>query len=414
MASLPKRTDILIVGGGPTGLAAALSLYKHGCKDILVVDSIVSGENTSRAMVVHAATMDARCAESLANIGVKVNGTKVWDGYRFHEEADFSTLAPHTKFPFLLLCPQHITERILGERVRDKHISVHRPLKVVDLKVNESDINLTDVVFEDGQIVQARYVIGADGARSTVRHCAGIGYADPDGEDGDHKSVAEAVIADVIFESPPPRGEELVVGEEVWRMSTGVTTGVPPPSPPIEYLQGLVDAQGPGSISVPNRAPLKIKELLWSTRFRTRSDIASTCFTRLAGGSGGVILLVGDAAHRHPPAGGQGMNLGLRDAIFLGPILAEQLRQSAQGGPNSVSDEPLKAWAKDRHAKAVAIIHIAKTMLGWACSKDQIVWYYGLIPVNWVRIRNLALWVGDTTGLAKKILPWRLSGLMNR
>lgn len=58
MSLLPTRTEILIVGGGPTGLAASLSLHKQGCRDMVIVDSILAGENTSRAIVVHAATLE--------------------------------------------------------------------------------------------------------------------------------------------------------------------------------------------------------------------------------------------------------------------------------------------------------------------------------------------------------------------
>ena len=58
MASLPERVDVLIVGAGPTGLTAALSLFQHGCKDVLVVDNVLAGENTSRSMTMHAATLE--------------------------------------------------------------------------------------------------------------------------------------------------------------------------------------------------------------------------------------------------------------------------------------------------------------------------------------------------------------------
>lgn len=63
MPSLPRRTEILIVGGGPSGLAAALSLHKQGCKDITVVDSVLAGQNSSRAIVVHAATLEVRATD---------------------------------------------------------------------------------------------------------------------------------------------------------------------------------------------------------------------------------------------------------------------------------------------------------------------------------------------------------------
>lgn len=109
------------------------------------------------------------CADIIVDGGIKSTGGKIWDGYTFHALADFKNLTPYTKYPFLLLAPQHITERVLRDRIKEKEIKVFRPFKVVDMKVNELDANYTDVIFEDGQVVQAKYVVGADGARSTVR-----------------------------------------------------------------------------------------------------------------------------------------------------------------------------------------------------------------------------------------------------
>ncbi len=84
--------------------------------------------------------------------------------------ADFSTIASYTKYPFVLIVSQYVTERLLGEKAREKGVKVIRPKKVVGLRINEQDTNMTDVLFEGGEVVRARYVVGADGARSTVGH----------------------------------------------------------------------------------------------------------------------------------------------------------------------------------------------------------------------------------------------------
>ena len=105
------------------------------------------------------------------------------------------------------------------------------------------------------------------------------------------------------------------------------------------------------------------------------------------------------------------MNLGLRDAISLGPILAERVKNSED---SSAADDGLRKWADDRHAQALRVIDLAKGMLGWAGAKNTFSLYYGIVPVNWYKIRNLILWVGGVTGVLKKKLPWRLSGLLNR
>jgi 2-polyprenyl-6-methoxyphenol hydroxylase-like FAD-dependent oxidoreductase len=187
--SLPQRTTFLVVGAGPSGLACAISLVKHGCSDVVLVDAVVQGENTSRALAIHAATLEVccqvwsiatnidlsiqsldtvGCADSLVKAGLKGQGLAVRVGAKTLIGAQFSYIAQYTRFPYVLILPQNITERILGEHVQDLNIQVFRPYKVTDMKVNQSDDNVIDVSFETGEVIEARYVIGADGARSIV------------------------------------------------------------------------------------------------------------------------------------------------------------------------------------------------------------------------------------------------------
>ena len=105
----------------------------------------------------------------MIEVGTKATRGKLWDGHRFHHSADFGVLAPYTNFPVALLIPQHETERILSERLYEVGMMTRAPCKVVEIRVNEDDPNFTDVVFEEpGEVVKARYVVGADGARSIV------------------------------------------------------------------------------------------------------------------------------------------------------------------------------------------------------------------------------------------------------
>ena len=105
------------------------------------------------------------------------------------------------------------------------------------------------------------------------------------------------------------------------------------------------------------------------------------------------------------------MNLGLRDAVSLGPILAEHAKRNEHYGD---ADTLLKKWADDRHAQALKVIGTSKVMMRWISANNVYSMYYGIVPVNWFKIRNWMLWTADVTGLLQKKLPWRLSGLLNR
>ena len=111
------------------------------------------------------------------------------------------------------------------------------------------------------------------------------------------------------------------------------------------------------------------------------------------------------------------MNLGLRDAVFLAPIIIDHLKRSE--GETSLAklrtcdEATLKVWAADRHAKALKVIKLAKNLLKVATWKDETTWYLGCLPINWVQVRNLVMWIGHWTGMSRKV-PWALSGLQNR
>lgn len=81
---------------------------------------------------------------------------------------DMSTLQGHTRYPYVIFIPQNLTEYVLVEKLHSFGVTIQRPLRVVGMKRNEENSFLTDVVFEDGSVVTAQYVIGADGARSAV------------------------------------------------------------------------------------------------------------------------------------------------------------------------------------------------------------------------------------------------------
>lgn len=215
--------------------------------------------------------------------------------------------------------------------------------------------------------------------------------------------------------------------DQLYRIGSGVPLedGEIPRSPSKEYLQNLVDRFGPYGLSSdpnvnPNSKPIHIKDVVWATRFRNHAAIADTPFTRLgsSGSSqpgepeGGVIILVGDAAHIHSPVGGQGMNLGLRDAVFWGEALTKHMH-AAESKPLPEADVILRDFAAVRHARALEVIGLTKGLLSAIGSKNG-EWMYWWLPISTATIRNWALWLVGKVPFMQQKMAWELSGLGRR
>ncbi|MEG3632901.1 FAD-dependent oxidoreductase [Micromonospora palythoicola] len=315
---LPERTDVLVVGAGPTGLTAALTLARRGV-EVTVVDKREQPAVTSRAAVVHAYTL-----EVLDRIGA--GGALVARGLR---SARFSVrdrdrvlvTVPFGKLPsrhrYALMVSQSVTEEVLTDRLAEAGVPVLRPYRLTGLH-RDGDGVVADL---DGTNVRARWVVGADGINSTVRELSGITFTGPAG------SEESFVLADVRVDSGLPRdGASIFLargGPLVWaplpdgRVRLVATVTDPPAEPDAAYLQRLLDERGP------RQRPDQVREVLWSSRFRLHRRVAGTFRC-------GPVLLAGDAGHVHSPAGGQGMNLGISDAVDLGETLADVLAGAAE------------------------------------------------------------------------------------
>jgi 2-polyprenyl-6-methoxyphenol hydroxylase-like FAD-dependent oxidoreductase len=315
MRVLPATTDVAIVGAGPTGLALACVLAAKGV-DFMLLDRLAEIQTTSRAAVIHARTL-----EVLDSLGVTprlhaegrvVSRFTVRDRDRVLATIPFATLP--TRYPYTLMVPQQITERILLERLRELGGDAFRPYAVTGQEQHKDDVALS--VAADGgatQTVRARYVVGADGMHSVVRQHAGIGFS---GDAYEHSFV----LADVRMEWPVSADEVMLFFSPDGLMVVAPLPGVyhrivatsdeAPERPAIPHLQQLLDARGP----VTNAA--RIHEIVWSSRFRVHHRLADRY-------RADRILLAGDAAHVHSPAGGQGMNTGIQDGLALGEALAD-------------------------------------------------------------------------------------------
>ena len=219
----------------------------------------------------------------------------------------------------------------------------------------------------------------------------------------------------------PMDGSKDSGGKTVHRMMCGVplSEGAPPSKSSVEYCQELIEKYGPPSLSSDKRRnpkAYKVDSVVWSTRFRTRYAAADHFFTHFgsstdeASATGARVCLIGDAAHIHPPASGQGMNLGLRDAVSLGPVIAAALRD----GSSPETDEKVRAHMAVRRRRAVNVIGITKFMAGAVGMSPVIRSRWSWTPIDISVVRDWVVWaLGRSTWVSQK-LAYKFSGLEER
>lgn len=303
--------DVVIVGAGPTGLTVATSLAAKG-RDVVLLDQAADATHESRAAVVHARTLevlaDLDVTPRLLDAGLRIRRFAIRDRSRTVGTLRFEGLP--TDYPFVLMVPQSQTERLLAERLTELGGGVRRDSTVTGVR---PDGDLVDVGLANGSSLRARYVVGADGAHSIVRRAAGIGFR---GGAYDESFI----LADVGLDWPlPPDEVTLLLAADGLvvvaplpgdRYRIVATVAVAPRQPAIDDVSAVLAARGPGGA--------RVSKLGWSSRFRVQHRVADSYRS-------GRLLLAGDAAHVHSPAGGQGMNTGIQDGVVLGAALAAAL-----------------------------------------------------------------------------------------
>ncbi|MGJ7498200.1 FAD-dependent oxidoreductase [Variovorax sp. RT4R15] len=374
--------DVLVVGAGPSGLTLAAALAQRGVRAI-VIDRQAEGANTSRAAVVHARTLEMLesldVARRLVARGIQARRFTVRDRDRVLMPIGFEDLP--TRYPYTLMVSQAVTESILLERFTELGGRVMRPRSLVDLHQDATGATAT---LDDGQQLRARYAVGADGMHSTVRERAGIGFTgDAYGE--------SFVLADVRLTGGVPSDEVILYFSPagmvvVAPLPDGVhrivaTVDHAPEQPDIAYVQALLDTRGPKA----ERAV--VHEVVWGSRFRVHHRLADAYRS-------GRVLLAGDAAHVHSPAGGQGMNAGILDAVALADALTEAL---------AGNDSALDAYGAVRRPIAQQIVALADRLTRMA-----------VVRPGWRVLRNLLLSALSRLPALRRQLAWRLSGLVYR
>ena len=336
--------DVLIVGAGPAGLTLAIALIQLGIRPLLI-DRRGEAANTSRAAVVHARTLEVLRTIGVTDVllghGIKVATFRVRDRDRCLLEVDFSNLG--TPYPFTLMIPQNVTEQLLINRLEALGGGIERSTELKTVRQDGQSIEAVLVSDTAERCVTARWVVGCDGAHSVVRKQAGIAFAG-----GSYHETF--VLADVRLSWSLSRNEV-----NLFLSRDGLAVVAPLPGDhyrivaTVDQLAGdvdraliqrILDERGPTGRAI-------VDNLSWSSRFHLQHRVTETPWS-------GQIVLCGDAAHVHSPAGGQGMNTGIQDAISLAGPLSEAVKTGSTGA--------LKQWAVRRHSVAEDVVSLTDRM----------------------------------------------------
>lgn len=320
---------VVIAGAGPTGLMLAGELALAGI-DVAIVERRASQDLAGvRATGLHPRTLEVLDQRGIAERFISQG--KPHKALHFHVPLDLGD-AP-TRHRYVLGLEQRHTERILAEWVGELGVPIHRGLDVTDFAQDECGV---DVRLGDGRSLRAAYLVGCDGGRSLIRKAAGIDF--PGWEATTSWLIAEAEMS----EDPPWGFRHDAIGTH----AIGKSEEGRPRIVLTEAEVGGSDAPGAHELREALVAvygtDFGVRDVTWISRFTDMSRQAADYRC-------GRVLLAGDAAHVHPPLGGQGLNLGVQDAVNLGWKLAQVVKRIS-------SESLLDSYRAERHPVAARVL----------------------------------------------------------
>jgi 2-polyprenyl-6-methoxyphenol hydroxylase-like FAD-dependent oxidoreductase len=324
MSDRIREFGVVIAGGGPTGLMLAGELALAGV-DVAIVERRASQElSGSRAAGLHPRTIEVLDQRGVSDRFVsqgKKHPVVLFAG----ASLDISDLP--TRHNYWLALWQNQTERVLADWISELAAPFHRGCEVTGFVQDDSGV---DVELENGRLLRAKYLVGCDGGRSLIRKKAGIGFPgwDPD--------ISYLIVEAEMAEEPAGgvrHGEKgisalgkLEDGKRVRGVVTEQRSKQGDEATLDELREALIAAYG---------TDYGVHNVTWLSRFTDAARQAASYRERR-------VLLAGDAAHVHSPAGGQGLNIGVQDAVNLGWKLAQVVKGTS---PDSLLD----TYQAERH-----------------------------------------------------------------
>jgi 2-polyprenyl-6-methoxyphenol hydroxylase-like FAD-dependent oxidoreductase len=358
----PRRTDqtpVLIVGAGPTGLILAIWLKKRGIEFRLIDKSQSPGE-TSRAIAVQARTLEfyrqLGLAEKLIALGVTAQELVLRRVGRVVARARLGAMGEnYSPYPYLLFCSQDVHESMLCEELACLGVQVERQSELVEFTQHDQAVTATIRTPRGTETVTADYLCGCDGAHSAVRHQLGVEF--PGGTYSQVFYVADVMVDDPAMEekvqiSVSPKDFCIILPIKV-KGSVRLTGIVPPESESKDKITFADVAE-----AVKRNTGLNISKVNWFSSYRIHHRVAPHFRT-------GRVFLAGDAGHIHSPAGGQGMNTGIGDAVNLAWKLADVIQGRA-------SEKLLESYEPERIAFARTLVATTDTAFRIIASRSLI------------------------------------------
>lgn len=335
-----REKTVLIVGAGPTGLTLALDLLRRGisCRLVEAAETPFSG---SRGKGIQPRTLeifdDLGIIEPILAVGGLYPRLRIHLGPLSMRAGSLGSSKPPTEstpYPNLWMVPQSRTEAILRDRLHAFGGRVEFNRAIVTI---QQDQNGVDATFLNGETVRADYLVGCDGGRSTVRKSLGLKL---EGEGFDEKPM---LVADVEIEGLDRSDWH------IWPLAKGGALGLCPlPNTTLFQLTAKAGTIGTDLEEVVHRVTRRrVGRVAWKSIYQPAVRMVDRYRV-------GRVFLAGDAAHVHPPAGGQGLNTGVQDAYNLGWKLAHVLR----GGPDSLLD----SYESERLPIAAAVLGLSKRL----------------------------------------------------